>query len=80
MCEHCIAEIREKLSKSLVMLGEIGGNDYNYAFLQTWPMDGGYSLGNVTRMIESVATAVDLVPEVVQSIASAAKVHTILFH
>uniref|UniRef100_A0A0D3F7B8 Esterase n=1 Tax=Oryza barthii TaxID=65489 RepID=A0A0D3F7B8_9ORYZ len=34
-------EIREKLSKSLVMLGEIGGNDYNYAFLQTWPMDGG---------------------------------------
>ncbi|BAF09280.1 GDSL esterase/lipase At5g03980 [Oryza sativa Japonica Group] len=66
-------EIREKLSKSLVMLGEIGGNDYNYAFLQTWPMDGGYSLGNVTRMIESVATAVDLVPEVVQSIASAAK-------
>ncbi|EAY86594.1 hypothetical protein OsI_07974 [Oryza sativa Indica Group] len=66
-------KIREKLSKSLVMLGEIGGNDYNYAFLQTWPMDGGYSLGNVTRMIESVATAVDLVPEVVQSIASAAK-------
>uniref|UniRef100_A0A0E0CN10 Glycosyl transferase family 3 N-terminal domain-containing protein n=1 Tax=Oryza meridionalis TaxID=40149 RepID=A0A0E0CN10_9ORYZ len=66
-------EIREKLSKSLVMLGEIGGNDYNYAFLQTWPMDGGYSLGNITRMIESVATAVDLVPEVVQCIANAAK-------
>ncbi|KAL5212741.1 hypothetical protein ABZP36_023588 [Zizania latifolia] len=30
-------EIREKLANSLVMVGEIGGNDYNYAFLQTRP-------------------------------------------
>uniref|UniRef100_A0A0D9VI04 GDSL esterase/lipase n=1 Tax=Leersia perrieri TaxID=77586 RepID=A0A0D9VI04_9ORYZ len=66
-------EIREKLKKSLVMLGEIGGNDYNYAFLQTWPIDGGYSLDNVTRMIESVAKAVDLIPDVVKTIVSAAK-------
>ncbi|XP_062217761.1 acetylajmalan esterase-like [Phragmites australis] len=66
-------EIRKKLETSLVMLGEIGGNDYNYAFLQTWSADGGYGLYNVTRVIKSVAQAVELVPEVVQSIANAAK-------
>ena len=32
-------EIREKLAHSLVMVGEIGGNDYNYAFSANKPVD-----------------------------------------
>jgi hypothetical protein len=30
-------EIREKLAHSLVMVGEIGGNDYNYSFAPNKP-------------------------------------------
>ncbi|TVU29367.1 hypothetical protein EJB05_20931 [Eragrostis curvula] len=66
-------EIREKLSSSLVMLGEIGGNDYNYAFLQTWPTAGEHGLDNLARMAKSIALATELVPQVVQSVANAAK-------
>lgn len=56
---------------------EIGGNDFNYAFLQlqqTRPADGGYGLGNVTRIVETLEQAGALVPPVVQSISSAAHV------
>ncbi|KAL6899637.1 hypothetical protein ACP4OV_006295 [Aristida adscensionis] len=67
------AEIRQKLASSLVLLGEIGGNDYNYAFLQNWPKGGGYDLNNIVHVVKSVAQAVALVPEVVQSITDAAK-------
>jgi hypothetical protein len=56
------------------MLGEIGGNDYNYAF-QPRPTNGRYDpISNATRMAESLALALALVPEVVQSITNAAKV------
>ncbi|KAL6634026.1 hypothetical protein ACP70R_026697 [Stipagrostis hirtigluma subsp. patula] len=65
-------EIRKRLASSLVMLGEIGGNDYNYAFLQSAPT-GGYNLSNIARLIQTVEQAVGLVPHVVQSIANAAK-------
>ncbi|KAM3410362.1 hypothetical protein ACQJBY_002521 [Aegilops geniculata] len=67
-------EIRLKLASSLVMLGEIGGNDYNYVFLQPRRTNGRYdSISNATRSAESLAHALSLVPEVVQSIADAAK-------
>ena len=57
---------------------EIGGNDFNYAFQQqqTRPSDGGYGLGNVTRIVETLQQAGALVPPVVQSISNAAKVRT----
>ncbi|GJM85468.1 hypothetical protein PR202_ga01918 [Eleusine coracana subsp. coracana] len=66
-------EIRERLASSLVMVGEIGGNDYNYAFLQTWPTAGGYGLDSIARMVKSIELGTELVPEVVQSISNAAK-------
>ena len=69
------AEIRRKLARSLVMLGEIGGNDYNYDFLQPRPTNGRYdTVSNATRMAENMALALALVPEVVQSIINAATV------
>ena len=48
----------EKLKNSLFMIGEIGGNDYNYALLQ------GKSIEQVTSMVS----------EVVQEITNAVKV------
>ena len=54
----------EKLKDSLFMVGEIGGNDYNYALLQG-------------KSIEQVKT--DLVPEVVQEIARAVRVSIFKF-
>ncbi|KAI3851204.1 hypothetical protein MKX03_012262 [Papaver bracteatum] len=36
---HTITECRNKLQHSLVFMGEIGGNDYNYAFFQNKPME-----------------------------------------
>uniref|UniRef100_A0ACD5YVX9 Uncharacterized protein n=1 Tax=Avena sativa TaxID=4498 RepID=A0ACD5YVX9_AVESA len=67
-------EIRKKLACSLVMMGEIGGNDYNYAFLQPRPTNGRYdAVSNATRMAESMALALALVPQVVRSITHAAK-------
>jgi hypothetical protein len=62
------------------MLGEIGGNDFNYAFLQTWPAAGGHvDLDSVARMAKSVALATELVPKVVHSIARAAKVRNAMY-
>jgi hypothetical protein len=72
-------EVRRKLASSLVML-EIGGNDFNYAFLQLQtrrPTGGGYGTGgNVTRIVEILEQVGALVPQVVQSITNAAKVRT----
>ncbi|KAE8818079.1 acetylajmalan esterase-like [Hordeum vulgare] len=67
-------DIRKKLASSLVMLGEIGGNDYNYVFLQPRRTSDRYDpISNATRSAESLARALSLVPEVVQTIAGAAK-------
>ncbi|XP_052192845.1 acetylajmalan esterase-like [Diospyros lotus] len=55
---HTERDCLEKLKDSLFMVGEIGGNDYNYALLQG-------------KSIEQVTT--DLVPEVVQEIARAVR-------
>jgi hypothetical protein len=51
------AEIRRRLQASLVLVGEIGGNDYNYAFFQAKP----------------VAEVEKLIPGVVKTIVGAAK-------
>jgi hypothetical protein len=54
----CGAEIRKRLQSSLVMVGEIGGNDYNFAFFGNKPV----------KEVEK------LIPGVVQTIIDAAKV------
>jgi hypothetical protein len=57
-----VAEIRRRLENSLVLVGEIGGNDYNYAFF------GNRSVDEVEKLI----------PGVVRTIMDAAKVRTCL--
>lgn len=54
----CLTDCAEKLKDSLFMVGEIGGNDYNYALFQG-------------KSIEEVKS---LVPSVVQAIANAVRV------
>ncbi|TVU29429.1 hypothetical protein EJB05_20994, partial [Eragrostis curvula] len=67
-------EIREKLARSLVMMGEIGGNDYNYAFEANRPTAGGErNFYNFGRMMTGAVEATVLVPDVVHSITSAAR-------
>ncbi|PUZ71378.1 hypothetical protein GQ55_2G308700 [Panicum hallii var. hallii] len=67
-------EVREKLARSLVMVGEIGGNDYNYAFSENRPAAGGaHNLYNLGRVATGVVEAVALVPDVVRSITGAAR-------
>ncbi|XP_025822125.1 acetylajmalan esterase-like [Panicum hallii] len=67
-------ETREKLARSLVMVGEIGGNDYNYAFSANRPAgDGERNLYNFGRMAAGVVEATALVPDVVRSVTSAAR-------
>ncbi|EAY86633.1 hypothetical protein OsI_08013 [Oryza sativa Indica Group] len=67
------AEVRDKLASSLVMVGEIGGNDYNYAFAANRPRPGGRSAADVGRMVTGVVESVVLVPEVVRSVVGAAR-------
>jgi phospholipase/lecithinase/hemolysin len=55
------------------MLGEIGGNDYNYVFLQTWPTSGQNGIHSMARMAESIKLATELVFEVAESIENAAR-------
>lgn len=57
-CVHMVSGIRRRLQNSLVLVGEIGGNDYNYAFF-----------GN-----SSVKEVEKLIPGVVRTITDAAKV------
>ncbi|XP_004955062.1 acetylajmalan esterase [Setaria italica] len=67
-------EIREKLARSLVMVGEIGGNDYNYAFSENRPVAGGArNFYNFGRMATGVVEAMALVPDVVRSVTDAAR-------
>ncbi|KAM0844290.1 hypothetical protein ACQ4PT_057159 [Festuca glaucescens] len=67
-------EIREKLANSLVMVGEIGGNDYNYAFVVNKPVVGAESsIYSTIRGTIGAVEAMALVPGVVQSILSTAK-------
>ncbi|OEL13334.1 GDSL esterase/lipase [Dichanthelium oligosanthes] len=67
-------EIREKLARSLVMVGEVGGNDYNYAFSANKPVAGGArNLYNFGRMATGVVEAMALVPDVVRSVTSTAR-------
>ncbi|CAD6243706.1 unnamed protein product [Miscanthus lutarioriparius] len=67
-------EIGEKLASSLVMVGEIGGNDYNYAFSANKPAAGdARNIYNLGRMATGVAEAMALVPDVVRSVTSAAR-------
>lgn len=49
----------KKLKDSLFLLGEVGGNDYNYAFMSMRPIEQ-------TKL---------LVPDVVQAIVNAARVN-----
>jgi hypothetical protein len=56
------------------MVGEIGGNDYNYAFSANKPAAGGArNIYNLGRMATGVAEAMALVPDVVRSVTSAAR-------
>jgi phospholipase/lecithinase/hemolysin len=67
-------EIRDKLASSLVMVGEIGGNDYNYAFVANKPVAGAErSIYSTIRSTIGAVEAMTLVPEVVQSILSTAR-------
>jgi phospholipase/lecithinase/hemolysin len=67
-------EIREKLAHSLVMVGEIGGNDYNYAFAANMPTASGErNLYNFGRMVTGAVEGMVLVPDVVRSIVTAAR-------
>uniref|UniRef100_N1R0R5 GDSL esterase/lipase n=1 Tax=Aegilops tauschii TaxID=37682 RepID=N1R0R5_AEGTA len=54
------------------MVGEIGGNDYNYAFGMNSPQPNG-GLNNIGRMITGAVESLALVPLVVKSITGAAK-------
>lgn len=58
-----ISECKEKLGKALIMMGEIGGNDYNFAFFKKDP---------ITKIYK-------MVPEVVQVIKKAIKVIILYF-
>lgn len=46
------ADCKEYFSKSLFLVGEIGGNDYNYAFFK------GKSLDDAKSYVPTVATAI----------------------
>jgi phospholipase/lecithinase/hemolysin len=64
---------RQKLATSLVMVGEIGGNDYNYAFATNRPQANGSAYGNIGRMLTGAVESLVLVPHVVTSIITTAK-------
>ncbi|XP_019175962.1 PREDICTED: GDSL esterase/lipase At1g28580-like [Ipomoea nil] len=51
------ADCKEKLQSSLVMMGEIGGNDYNYAFLQGIPREE-ISSSFVPEVISTISSAI----------------------
>uniref|UniRef100_A0ACD6AG39 Uncharacterized protein n=1 Tax=Avena sativa TaxID=4498 RepID=A0ACD6AG39_AVESA len=55
----CGAEIRKRLQSSLVLVGEIGGNDYNFAFF------GNRSITEVEKLVPGVVkTIIDATKEV----------------
>ena len=56
---HYCVDCNEKLRSALFFVGEIGGNDYNYALFQG----------------KTIEEAKDMVPDVVQTIKSAVEVY-----
>ncbi|XP_031129397.1 GDSL esterase/lipase At1g28590-like isoform X3 [Ipomoea triloba] len=50
------ADCKEKLQSSLVLMGEIGGNDYNYAFMQGIPREEISSF--VPKIISTISSAI----------------------
>ncbi|KAJ4959932.1 hypothetical protein NE237_019842 [Protea cynaroides] len=54
---HTEKECKEKLKRSFFFMGEIGGNDYNYAFLQGKPMDE-LQKSLVPHVVQSIHTAI----------------------
>nr|CAB3471277.1 unnamed protein product [Digitaria exilis] len=62
---HFLLSIRKRLQKSLVLVGEIGGNDYNYEFFGNKPMT------EVEKLIPGVVkTIIDAAKEVLDMGAS----------
>ncbi|CAO2823173.1 unnamed protein product [Amaranthus hypochondriacus] len=51
------SECKEKLSKALFMMGEMGGNDYNWAFIQNLPMTETYNM--VPLVVQAIKHAVE---------------------
>lgn len=49
-------EIRQKLQRSLVLMGEIGGNDYNFAFFQGRTLEEVYQL--IPHVVQTIKEAV----------------------
>nr|GMD93135.1 GDSL esterase/lipase At1g28580-like [Ipomoea batatas] len=49
-------DCKEKMQSSLVMMGEIGGNDYNYAFFQGFPREEISSF--VPKVISTISSAI----------------------
>ncbi|KAI3840445.1 hypothetical protein MKW92_020106 [Papaver armeniacum] len=59
---HTLTDCRNKLQHSLVFMGEIGGNDYNYAFFQNKPMQEIHTyvphvVGSITHGVREVIKA-----------------------
>uniref|UniRef100_A0ACD5ZJ19 Uncharacterized protein n=1 Tax=Avena sativa TaxID=4498 RepID=A0ACD5ZJ19_AVESA len=67
------SETRERLASALVMVGEIGGNDYNYAFAANRPRANESGLYSVGHMLTGAVESLVLVPRVVKSITGAAR-------
>lgn len=58
-CIACmVAEIKRKLQKALVLMGEIGGNDYNFAFFQGKTLEEVYQL--VPQVVKTIKDAVQV--------------------
>ena len=53
-----IAEIKRKLENALVLMGEIGGNDYNLAFFQGKTLEQVYQL--VPNVVQTIKYAVQV--------------------
>ncbi|XP_020679489.1 GDSL esterase/lipase At2g27360-like, partial [Dendrobium catenatum] len=51
------AESKDTFSRSLFVVGEIGGNDYNHGFLQSWSVEEAKSL--VPHVINTISTAIN---------------------
>ncbi|XP_028549942.1 GDSL esterase/lipase At2g27360-like [Dendrobium catenatum] len=50
-------ESKDIFSRSLFLVGEIGGNDYNHGFLQSWSVEEAKSL--VPHVIDTISTAIN---------------------
>ncbi|KAH0450176.1 hypothetical protein IEQ34_020868 [Dendrobium chrysotoxum] len=57
LISFCDTESKDTLSRSLFLVGEIGGNDYYQGFLQSWPFQEVKSL--VPHVINTISTAIN---------------------